>query len=281
MAALPLPSTADDLLPLWELEGTRNRVLMLGSIHLLRPSDYPLDPAIDRALDQADVVLMELDMDDLEPVAVAATSMALAIDPQGRGLEQLLGPGDWRTAQTSARRTGLDLTPLAGFEPWYAAVLISQLRLAELGFDASHGVEARITADATDRGKEIRGLETLEEQLAALDRLSPGAQRRFLLQTLEEAATIDGQVDDIIDSWKSGDTEDLDQELLDGVRDQPEAYRALIVRRNQHFANRIAGLANSADDYLVVMGTLHLVGADSVLAMLEKRGLRARQLPAD
>ena len=28
--------------PLWELEGTRNRVRLLGSIHFLRPGDYPL-----------------------------------------------------------------------------------------------------------------------------------------------------------------------------------------------------------------------------------------------
>ena len=38
-------------LPLWEITGTRNHVVLLGSIHTLRPSDYPLDPAITAALD--------------------------------------------------------------------------------------------------------------------------------------------------------------------------------------------------------------------------------------
>ena len=38
-------------LPLWEITGTRNHVLLLGSIHTLRRSDYPLDPAIAKAVD--------------------------------------------------------------------------------------------------------------------------------------------------------------------------------------------------------------------------------------
>lgn len=36
-------------LPLWELEGTRGRVQLLGSIHFLRASDYPLPEAMERA----------------------------------------------------------------------------------------------------------------------------------------------------------------------------------------------------------------------------------------
>ena len=54
-------------LPLWELTNTSNRIRLLGSIHFLRAADYPLDPAITAAFDDADVVLMEIDMDDLDP----------------------------------------------------------------------------------------------------------------------------------------------------------------------------------------------------------------------
>ena len=164
-------------LPLWEITGTRNHVLLLGSIHTLRPTDYPLDPAITAALDAADVVYMELDMDDLDPAASADTITALARDPRGRQLPELLGPAAWKRAQAQGREIGLDLATLAPFEPWYAAVVITQLRLDQLGFDQSRGVESHIVASAAKSGKEIRGLETLEGQLKTLDALSPGAQR--------------------------------------------------------------------------------------------------------
>jgi uncharacterized protein YbaP (TraB family) len=168
------------------------------------------------------------------------------------------------------------MSSLAPFEPWYAAIVVTQLRLDQLGFDPSRGVESQIVADAQKAGKEIRGLETLEGQLTALDTLSPGAQRSFLLLTLEEAATIGDEVDDMIAAWKAGDVPTLDHDMLDSVREQPEVYRSLILRRNEAFSRAIAALANDSQDYLIVIGTLHLVGEDSVLNMLARDGLKTR-----
>lgn len=266
-------------LPLWELTGTRNQVMVLGSIHTLRPADYPLNAAIMEALRSADVVVMELDMDDPAMLASAATIQALAVDPKGRQLPEVLGPTRWRQSLAEARELGLDLAPLAGFEPWYAAVIVTQERLKQLGFDPSLGVESRITAEAIKTGKEIRGLESLESQLAALDALSPEAQAGFFAATLDEAATIDDEVDGMIAAWKSGDLGALDRDMLGSVREQPEVYRAVIVRRNAQFSRVIGGLANGPKDYLVVVGTLHLVGPDSVLRMLADDGHPSRQVP--
>jgi len=274
-------ATAAPALPLWELTGTDNRIMVLGSIHFLRPADYPLAPAIMAAFDQADIVLMEIDMDDLDPVANAKTVAALAQDSKGRTLPELLGPGAWKAASAEARTMGLDLTPMTPFEPWYAAVVVTQLRLAQLGFDPSLGVESRLAADAQRLGKEIRGLETLESQLGALDNLSTDAQRQFLQSTLEEAGEVGDMADDMIAAWKAGDVKALDEDLLGGVRDQAEVYRALIVRRNEHFADAIGDLVDGKKNYLIVVGALHLVGPDSVLKMLERDGVASRQIGAD
>jgi uncharacterized protein YbaP (TraB family) len=267
-------------LPLWELTGTSNRVRLLGSIHFLRESDYPLDPAITTAFDDADVVLMEIDMDDLDPEASKRTIAALAVDGSGRKLPDLMGPDGWRAATSEARELGIDLTSLAPFEPWYAAIVVTQLRLAQLGFDPSFGVETKIATDAGKRGKEIRGLETLEDQLGALDRLSPQAQRVFLQSTLEEAGEAGEIADSMITAWKAGDVKVLDAELLDSVRAQPEVYRALIIRRNEKFASAIGGLVNDRKNFLIVIGALHLVGPDSVLHILDREGIHSRQVEA-
>ncbi|MEO8224002.1 MAG: TraB/GumN family protein [Gammaproteobacteria bacterium] len=265
-------------LPLWELTATRNHIMVLGSIHFLRASDYPLAPEISAAFDGADVLLMEIDMDDLDPVASARTINALARDGKGRMLPELLGPEAWRAASTEARQLGLDLGPMTPFEPWYAAIVVTQLRLAQLGFDPSLGVESRLAADAGRQGKEIRGLETLEGQLGMLDALSPKAQRDFLQSTLEEAREAGGMADGMIAAWKAGDTRTLNADMLDSVRDQPEVYRALIIRRNEKFARAIGALAGDSRNYLVVIGTLHLVGPDSVLKLLERAGVPSRQI---
>ena len=46
LLALVLQAAAAPALPLWEITGTRNRIVLLGSIHFLRAADYPLAPAI-------------------------------------------------------------------------------------------------------------------------------------------------------------------------------------------------------------------------------------------
>lgn len=273
-----LHSAAAPALPLWELTGTSNRIRVLGSIHFLRASDYPLDPAITAAFNDAEVVLMEIDMDDLDPVASSRAISALAVDEKGRKLPELLGSRAWQAASSEAQELGLDLAPLVPFEPWYAAIVVTQQRLAQLGFDPSLGVESRLAADAQKVGKEIRGLETLESQLGALDTLSAPAQRVFLQTTLEEAGEADDMAESMIAAWKAGDVKVLDAELLGSVRNQPEVYRSLIIRRNENFASAIADLVNDSKDYLIVVGALHLVGPDSVLLMLGRDGIPSRQV---
>ena len=265
-------------LPLWELTGTRNTIMVLGSIHLLRATDYPLAPAITQAFDEADIVLMEIDMDDLDPAVSAQTIAALARDGKGRQLQELLGPQAWRAASAEAGKLGLDLSSLAPFEPWYAALAVTQLRLAQLGFDQSLGIEAKLSTEARKQGKEIRGLETLESQLGTLDNLSSEAQRNFLQTTLEEAREAGEVADEMIAAWKTGDLATLDADLLESVREQPEVYRALIVQRNENFARVIGGLKDDSQDYLIVVGTLHLVGPDSVLSLLGRKGIQSRQI---
>ena len=275
---LGLASGSAAALPLWELTGTSNHIRVLGSMHFLRAEDYPLHPAITAAFNEADVVLMEIDMDDLDPVESARTIASLAQDARGRKLPELLGPKAWRDATAEARKLNLDLTPLTPFEPWYAAVVVTQLRLIQLGFDQSLGVDARITADAQRAGKEIRGFETLAGQLGILDALSADAQRVFLQATLEEAGEIAEVADGMIDAWKSGDVSAMDEDMLGSVRDQPEVYRTLIIRRNENFARVIEKLVDDSRDYLIVVGALHLVGPDSVLRMLARDGIRSRQI---
>lgn len=275
---LGLASGSASALPLWELTGTSNHIRVLGSIHFLRPSDYPLHPAITSAFNEADVILMEIDMGDLDPVANAKIIASLAQDAHGRRLPELLGPTAWRKATAEAHKLNLDLAPLTPFEPWYVAVMITQLRLNQLGFDQSLGVEARMTADAQRAGKEIQGFETLAGQLGILDGLSANAQRAFLQATLEEAGETADVADQMIDAWKSGDEKAMEKDMLGSVRDQQEVYRALIIRRNKNFARGIENLADDPRNYLIVVGALHLVGPDSVLRILARDGIRSRKI---
>ena len=265
-------------LPLWELQGTKNQILILGSIHFLRAEDYPLPDAIIRAYTNADIVVMELDLDDLDPLEMLQIIQRLATDPNGRTLEDLMGNRGYRTARDKAAEIDIDLASMMAYKPWYAAIQISQLRLMQLGFDASYGVETRFLVRAMQDGKEIGGLESLEEQLTALDSLSLKVQREYLLQTLDDATEIETTIGDIVTAWKAGDTKVLDRELLRGVEEQPQLYQHVLIDRNINWVEEISRYTQDSKNYLIVVGALHLVGDNSVLKMLDEEGYPSTQI---
>lgn len=267
-----------DALALWELQGTKNRIMLLGSVHYLRASDYPLASEINEAYRNSDTLVMEIDLDDLDMMQAQVAVMQLAADPDGKQLKDLLGAAAYDKASKMAAEINIKMAILDSFEPWYGAILVTQLILMQLGFDATLGVDSRFAARAMQDGKEIRGLETLEYQLGIMDGMSTGAQRDFLLATLEEAGEVEELVDDMITAWKSGNTKALKSLIVDTMAEQPELYRRMLVERNRNWTKIISQLTQDSENYLIVVGTAHLVGKDSVLAMLDKAGYPSKQI---
>jgi hypothetical protein len=263
-------------LPIWEIEGNSNRILLMGSVHFLRPADYPLPEGMRAAYEQADQLYMEIDMDALDPMQaqVLLTTMGTGRRP----LNEAMSTANYEEATRRADKLGVPLILFDQFEPWFAALSITQLRMMQLGFDPSWGIETRLTAQATTDGKTISGLETLEEQLGFMDRLDEETQQQFLLQSLEDAATLEEQVDSIVAAWRSGDTTTLEELMLEGFRSAPGLEDAMLVQRNRNWVRPIMQLQNQPDNYLVIVGAMHLIGRKSVVAMLENEGVKVRQL---
>jgi uncharacterized protein len=261
---------------LWSIQGRDNTVYLLGSMHMLRASDT-LPAAIDKAYQDAESLLMEIDTDDLDPLATQRTTLELGLLPEAKSLQAELDPATYAKVAAYAREVGLDEQLLNRFRPWLAALTLTQLNLAKIGFDPSSGVEMRLTARATADGKTIRGLETLEEQLGLLAALPEAQQRQFLLYTVEDSARVRQEIDKLISAWRRGDVKALAALLSEGFERYPELYRPLTIERNRKWIARIEDLLDDKDDYLVVVGALHLVGNDSVVELLEKKGYKLRQ----
>lgn len=256
---------------LWEVSGRRNTVYLFGSVHLLRPGEFRLDGALERAYRDAEAVYLEVDMDDLSSQDLAGITAARALDPEGRNLDQLMG-ADAPAAHDRAREAGIDLSLLAPLEPWFAALTVVTLSLAKEGYTAGDGVEQVVLQRAAADGKEILGFETADEQLAALDAMTLPMQREFLLKSLEEAARPSESLAAFLAAWRDGDEAALAGELSSEFDSSPELYQGLMVERNRHWLERIERLLDHERDYLVIVGALHLVGPDGLPAMLAAAG---------
>ena len=264
---------------LWTLEGKHNTVYLLGSIHVLRPGDGSLPEVAERAYEDAERLVMEIDLDDpglADPAAMLGRMQAAALLPEGQMLRQALGT-DYAAISARARQSGIDLALLDRFAPWFVATLLMQAELARHGFLPELGIEQQIAGRAMKEGKPIVGLETAEEQFAVLAGLTLPEQKRFLLMTLEESAELDERVETLLEAWRSGDTAALGRALSEEFESFPELYRPLTEDRNRAWLDDLVDLLDDRDDYLVVVGALHLVGRNSVVDLLRQRGYTVTQ----
>ncbi len=222
---------------LWELHGKHNTVYILGSIHVLRPSDYPLSPAVLNAYRNAKSIFMEVNLAEIDSQRMQTELLASARLPEGQTLLSIMGDHRYKRAQTLAQEVGIDLGIFDAFAPWFAAEAISQLQLQQLGFQPKSGVEMFFLERARSDGKSVAGLETVHDQIALFDALS------------------------------------MEQEI---GRD-PALYQSVLVARNRKWVPKIEALLNDDRNYLVIVGTGHLVGEGSVIDLLKKDGIVAAQ----
>jgi len=272
------PDTGGHPVTLWRAAGQSNSVYLLGSIHLLRPGDYPLPLAIDAAYAEAEVLVMELDMDDLDAVQAQQLFAQKGVLQGGETLRELMGETAYQQARVAAEAIDIPIEMLAQSEPWLAAVTVEMMMFYRIGFNPMLGVEMQLVSQAARDGKPIEGLETAEEQTAFLDELSLDTQRDMLLQTLEEGAGIEGSIDEIIRAWRYGDIEVLESSLLKDLEKNQELSEALVNRRNRRWVEQITELLDDSDDYLVVVGALHLIGDQGVPELLNRAGVKIVQL---
>lgn len=263
--------------PLWQLKGKNNSIYLLGSVHALRDAMQPLSASILHAYQDADVLYMEIDVDDLDPAEVQQFTVTNGLLPPEQTLAGLLGEERYGRARSEAEKLGLDLDQLAQLEPWVVAISAVQAQVLRLGLDPDAGVEQRLARDAKRDQKEIRGLETVSDQLGIFDRLPLERQQDFLLMSLEEAIELPTALDDMIDAWSRGDVEQLAAIMSADFKAFPELYEPLVVARNRNWTRQIIALLDDDTDYLVVVGALHLTGEDSVIQMLHEQGYRAKR----
>ena len=111
--------------------------------------------------------------------------------------------------------------------------------------------------------------------MRAMDSAPYAEQAAGLEEFLDDPKQAIQQMQDMHGWWRAGDVAKLDSELrAEMARKTPETYRLLDVERNNAWLPKVeARLKDSkADDTLVVVGSLHLLGDDGLVEKLRAKG---------
>ncbi len=262
---------------LWEVAGSSNKVFLLGSLHLLKSDAYPLAKKINNAYSVSSKVVFETDIGGMMDPAVQARMLSMGLYPEGESLFQNISGEMRSTLQKRMADLGLPMEQFARFKPWFLAVTLTTLELQQLGFSPAYGIDVHYYARARSDGKEIDFFEAIDYQLDLLGSMSAEDQNAFLGQTLKDLEIAAEMADDMMRYWQKGQVDKLYSLLFKSFEDYPEIENRLLLQRNKDWVKKIETMLGEPESIFIVVGAGHLVGPQSVVALLKQKGYKVRQ----
>lgn len=263
---------------LWRVAKGGHVSYLYGTIHIGKLEWAPPGPAIRQALEQAEVMALELDVTD--PATLGKLQDALARKPS----DPTLAPALRQRLAQEATRACLPRGALDDQKPAVQALTLVVLAARWEGLDASYAQEAVLGGYAQSRGIPVVALETVDEQMAALLPATPAETGRFVEQAIGQLrsgaarrsslrlaqAWADGRLDELAgyEQWCECVTSEEDRQQLRRLNDD----------RNPALASRIERLHNQGKAVFVGIGALHMTGPKALPLLLQQRGFQVERV---
>jgi hypothetical protein len=161
-------------------------------------------------------------------------------------------------------------------QPWAVAVTLS-MPTPETG----RVLDVVLYENALQFGKQVHGLETIQEQLDVFATMSLDEQVLLLKDAVENYQEMDAIYAQLLSAWKQRDLARLvaiNEDALASSGDQRFAddfQERLIVQRNYLMVERMQPYLKGGKAFVAV-GALHLPGEKGLLNLLEQQGYTVR-----
>lgn len=271
-------STAIADTSVWSVRSGDNILYLGGTVHLLRPGDYPLPEEFEQAYQASSEIYFETDIGSMNDIAVQTQMLQQLTYGDERTLKTVLNEEAYSALAAYTATTGLPIAMLEKFKPGLLVSTLQILVFQSMGF-TPQGVDAFFHTRAMGDGKDEGQLETLQEQIGFIAAMGEGNESEFILLSLEELAETGDVMEDMIGAWRSGDSEGLAELFVEDMKiESPELYDSLLLQRNLRWVPQIDRMLEDADVEFVLVGAAHIVGEGGLLDLLAQRGYEIEQL---
>lgn len=257
---------------LWTIKGKSNRVYLLGSMHMLPPSAYPLPVSMQSAYRDSKIVVFETDIGAINKADNQKVLLEAGTYPEGKTLSNSLPGSQLREFVSISKELKVPFEMLNNYRPWLAALTLELSAYMKQGFQPDLGVDQHFYQKAVRDKKNIVTLETIREQTSFFTDMSNSMANEYMDMTLYHLRDPEDLPEDILDIWLDGDVDDMEDYVEDAEDDHPQMYRRFLRDRNRKWAPVILGLLKQKKNALVIVGALHLPGDDGLLELVEKAG---------
>ena len=262
---------------LWRLSKDGRTSFLYGTIHAARRDWMFPGPTVLEALRASDTLALELDV--LDPDIQRRLAASIGAQPGSPPLpDALVRRLDRRKAAEC-----VDTATWARFSPEFQAASLTVLAARRDGLDPAYAIDLVLAATARDLGKPVASLETPEAQMQALQMASPAETAAFVKTSLDDLDTGKARplMRRIAQVWVQGDYARLGRYAqwcgCAGTPAEKAMTKRLLDDRNPALAEAIDALHASGKQVFAAVGSLHMVGAGGLPALLHQRGYKVEQ----
>lgn len=251
---------------LWRISGNglKQPSYIFGTLHIICQADYVWTNAMDKALKSSGKVAMEMDMDDPTLQTQVSAGMTLST---GKTLKDFYSAQDYSKLDSYAIKNNIPLQMLQGFKPF---ALMSLLYSKIIPCMVPSSYEGNITDVAHTQHKEIVGLESVSDQMAAIESMNEDSTAKSILDMFENLDSFKTQYGQMLALYKRQALPELYKMILESP-DYKDDLNTLLFDRNAKWIPEIEKLAKAQSTFIAV-GAGHLWGDKGVIALLKKRG---------
>ena len=270
----------------WRVTNAKAPFYLVGSIHALGKKDYPLPKPYDIALKDSTRFLFEFN--PTQHAEFQKKFEAAAKYPRGQDIRSKISPEllAWLRKNMFTMVPGapsekgervVSFDSQLRYKPWW----IAQHLAAPASYSkssASQGLDNYFVDHAIKSGKEIGGLESVNEHVAVMGGLSDRDGEFMLQDALTQPDNGEKELGRMYKAWRKGDTNGLwagDAQLRSKA---PRIAARFVDDRNVKWIPRIEAELKTGKPTAIVAGALHFSGPRSVIALLQQRGYVIEQL---
>ncbi|HBK71690.1 MAG TPA: TraB/GumN family protein [Flavobacteriaceae bacterium] len=251
---------------LWKIEGDSIKTsYVFGTMHLMPQEDFVLKDKVKNAFNEAEVVYLELDMDD---PSFMADMMKYSMLEEGDELKAHMDSTEYVFLnQYMNKNIGVGLKQLNRFKP---LSLTSMIMTTLMGKQLA-SYELTFINMAKEAEKELKGLETIASQIAVFDKIPYDEQIDDIIKMLKSPEETKKLYVNMIALYKAEDITKLFESMDDYFDNDQEMMKSLLFDRNENWVKQIPEISKKQKIFYAV-GAGHLGGDKGVIKLLKSAG---------
>lgn len=252
----------------WKVSDEDSSVYLLGSIHFGKEEFYPMPSLVEAAFLQSDALGVEIDMLNIDQLAMQTKMMQNMFYQDGTTLTDHLNAETEKILNTYLTSRGLDISMFANMKAGAVILTISSLEAQGAGLEAQYGIDMHYLSKANDLGKKIVEFESLDSQIDMMfgdEELAEG----MLYKTLKEASNFSSMIDSLAKTWKSGDAKAMNKLMTSWESPQEKKYlENLFGERDVNMTAKIEKMLAENTNAFVILGAGHFVNDTGIINRL-------------